>query len=102
VIKPRIDSTRIAKQDSLQKNLIIALPEAEQTFNGGVIVIPETSKEEPPDQAIVQKVGPDCVRGAKAGDLVYFHTYSKTPFPQCGTSVYFINEDALLSIEHKE
>lgn len=67
--------------------IVEPVEENEQTFAGGMLVLPDTAKEKP-QQGKVLSVGPDVevenedgvVVGPQAGDLVIYAKYAGTNF----------------------
>jgi len=80
--------------------------EDEQTFAGGMLVLPDTAKEKP-QQGKVLAIGPEIevededgnVVGPQVDDLVMYAKYSGTPFKTgSGDEVLILRVDDILGV----
>ena len=85
-------------------HILVALPEAEEAYDSGLIKADETRRFEEVLATVffVVKLGPDCYKDAekfptgpwcKEGDFVLVRTYSGTRFKIFGKEFRIINDD---------
>lgn len=89
--------------------ILIVLPEPEETSEGGIIK-PEQVRRDEQVSAIVGQVirmGPDCYKDAnrfpngaycEVGDWVVFHAYSGTRLKTFGVEMRLINDDTVKAV----
>lgn len=89
----------------LADRVIVEPKEAEETFAGGQLVLPETAKEKP-QQAIVIAVGPgrrdddgDHIQmDVNEGDVILFAKYAGTEVKVDGTKYLILKESDILAV----
>lgn len=89
----------------LADRVIVEPKEAEETFAGGQLVLPETAKEKP-QQAIVIAVGPGrrdedgehIEMDVQDGDTVLFAKYAGTEVKISGTKYLILKESDILAV----
>ena len=89
--------------------ILIALPEIEESTEGGIIKAEETRLAESVGTIIgfVLKMGPDCYKDTKRfpsgpwckkGDFILMRTYTGTRFKIHGKEFRFINDDSVEAV----
>jgi|TARA_R100001082_G_scaffold71781_1_gene41016 co-chaperonin GroES (HSP10) len=89
--------------------ILIALPEAEETTDGGIIIADQTRRIEETASIIgfVLKLGPDCYKDEKRfpngpyceeGDFVIMRSYSGTRMKIHGKEFRLINDDTVEAV----
>lgn len=89
----------------LADRVIVEPKEAEETFAGGQLVLPESAKEKP-QQAIVISVGPGrrdddgehIAMDVAEGDTVLFAKYAGTEVKIDGTKFLILKESDILAV----
>ena len=89
----------------LADRVIVEPKEAEETFAGGQLILPETAKEKP-QQAIVISVGPGrrdddgdhIAMDVAEGDTVLFAKYAGTEVKISGTKYLILKESDILAV----
>ncbi len=109
--KEREAEIRVAKRmpKPAGYKILIALPEASDTTDGGIAKAAETMRIEEIGSVcgLVLALGPDCYTDktrfpgdpyCKEGDLVLIRSYSGTRFAIDGTEVRLINDDSVEAV----
>tara|TARA_R100000458_G_scaffold59866_1_gene72311 strand:+ start:3468 stop:3854 length:387 start_codon:yes stop_codon:yes gene_type:complete len=89
--------------------ILIALPEAEETTDGGIIIADQTRRIEETASIVgfVLKLGPDCYKDEKRfpngpyceeGDFVIMRSYSGTRMKIHGKEFRLINDDTVEAV----
>jgi co-chaperonin GroES (HSP10) len=89
--------------------ILIALPQADETTDGGIVKVAETKRVEEVSSicGMVIAMGPDCYKDAKRfpsgayceiGQWVLMRSYSGTRFGIDGTEVRLINDDSVEAV----
>lgn len=81
----------------LNNNVIVSSINGE-TLNKAGIVLPDTLDKERPEKGKVVSVGPNCLEGLKAGDLVFFRKYSPDEVKIDEEKFLVIREEDILAV----
>jgi chaperonin GroES len=89
----------------LADRVVVEPSEREETFAGGMLVLPETAKEKP-QQGSILAVGPGrrdedgelIPMDVKVGDLVLFAKYAGTEIKLDGKKVLILKESDILGV----
>ena len=98
-----------ALQISTGYKILIALPEPDKEFEGGILKANKTLQDEEVGSIIgmVLKIGPDCYKDpqrfpsgpyCKEGDWIIMRSYSGTRFKVHGQEFRFINDDSVEAV----
>ena len=110
-IETEAETTRTANQlpDPTGYKILIALPEPDKEFEGGILKANKTLQDEEIGSIIgmVLKVGPDCYKDpqrfpsgpyCKEGDWIIMRSYSGTRFKVHNQEFRFINDDSVEAV----
>ena len=110
-IETESEKTRTANQlpDPTGYKILIALPEPDKEFEGGILKANKTLQDEEIGSIIgmVLKVGPDCYKDpqrfpsgpyCKEGDWIIMRSYSGTRFKVHNQEFRFINDDSVEAV----
>jgi co-chaperonin GroES (HSP10) len=110
-IESESDEARSANQlpDPTGYKILIALPEPEKEYDGGILKATTTLQDEEIGSIVgmVLKIGPDCYKDpqrfpsgpyCKEGDLIIMRSYSGTRFKVHGQEFRFINDDSVEAV----
>ena len=110
-IETESDETRTANQlpDPTGYKILIALPEPDKEFEGGILKANKTLQDEEIGSIIglVLKVAPDCYKDPqrfpsgpyyKEGDWIIMRSYSGTRFKVHNQEFRFINDDSVEAV----
>ena len=110
-IETESDETRTANQlpDPTGYKILIALPEPDKEFEGGILKANKTLQEEEVGSisGMVLKIGPDCYKDpqrfpsgpyCKEGDWIIMRSYSGTRFKVHNQEFRFINDDSVEAV----
>ena len=110
-IETESEKTRTANQlpDPTGYKILIALPEPDKEFEGGILKANKTLQDEEVGSIIgmVLKIGPDCYKDpqrfpsgpyCKEGDWIIMRSYSGTRFKVHNQEFRFINDDSVEAV----